>query len=226
MLLYIVANFLVFFHCCPGPGPPQSSRRGRSPDPSPLSSANQTSPRKRPPPSPKKDLPAQVPKRGRRPSAGGDPSQGDKPQNKAAERIDMVLATNKKIRDALVECGPDAIWRSAIRAAELDRRLGKISAADRDLQKLLVNGNASEEQKNAATSLQDEISQLGSQVSTLKLLCNTLRSQEPKSLAAEIHHGSELEKTFSGASKQLFKNFNVLLDMIHFIAKKLAQASL
>ena len=59
----------------------------------------------------------------------------------------------------------------------------------------------------------------------MKLVFSTFRSQDTKALAGDITSSTELEKNVGACAKLLFGNFTILIDVIHHIAKKLAEAS-
>lgn len=147
---------------------------------------------------------------------------------KATKGIDGILGNNKKLKDSLSELSADVLWRSQVRSAEADRRIGKASAAERELSRVIANAKASDAQKSQAASLQEEIAQLAECASSMKMVCLALRNLDGVPLAVEISGEStsnELMKNITKCSHKLLTDFNVLLDIIHTISKKLVDAS-
>lgn len=60
------------------------------------------------------------------------------------DRIAQSLASHGKTADLIVELKPADIWRSVVRAAEVDRRMSKVAASQEDLLKLRASGKMSE----------------------------------------------------------------------------------
>ena len=145
--------------------------------------------------------------------------------DKASERIVAMLTTCQKTKDALAELTPDALWRSLVRATELDRRLGKVAAAERDLQKIGASDKADWQQKARATQMQDEINSLSEVVSAMKHVCSVFRMSDPGALTQEVLTSQELAKRVKQCAGKLFSDFSVLMDIIHTCAKKLVEAS-
>ena len=142
-------------------------------------------------------------------------------KDKAAERLETILTQTQKTKDLLVELTPDTLWRSLVRSTELDRRLGKVPQAERDLQKVACNEKADKGQKARAAQLQDELENLSDCVGAMKQAFLHIRQGEPASLAQDIASGQEMAKLIGQCANKLFTDFSVLIDIIQVIAKKL-----
>lgn len=141
-------------------------------------------------------------------------------------RIETTLHQNQKVRDLLLELSPDVLWRSLVRTAELDRRLSKAQASEHELQKVAASDKATAEQKSRAASLQDEIAGLLSCVSAMKQFFLCARSQSADDLAQQVSTGTDLMAHLTICAHRLLSDFNVLMDIVHSMAKKLVEAPL
>lgn len=150
------------------------------------------------------------------------PDKGEKPDK--SDRVEVILSNGKKLKDSLAELTPDVIWRSKVRATELDRRISRGSGIDRELQKVHTNKQASQIQKERATALQDEVFQLAEAASTMKLAFMAIRNQDGASLADEltgVSSQAELLKNMTKCAHKLLTDSDVVIDIIHTVAKKL-----
>ena len=123
-----------------GPGEEEPDEKPQTPAPSPPSS------RKRAPSEPDQ-TPARESKLRRKSKGDKDKEEEpEKPQpqhkgsekdnkekaaatkaEKAAQKIDAAIASHRKVKDQLSECGPEPLWRSIVRTAELDRRISRVA---------------------------------------------------------------------------------------------------
>lgn len=207
-----------------GPGPQARKRVPKD------SENEETPPRKGGDPKPPAAAPANKRRRkGEEPTPTPDKPSGDKPSSDkpSAEKGDRIEGLLSNGKDSLEELTPEVIWRSKIRGAELDRRIGRGSGVDRDLQKVLSNKQASQAQKDRATALQEEVTALAEAVSTMKLAFMAIRNQDGASLADEIlgvSSQSELVKNITKCAHKLLTDFDIVIDIVHTVAKKLIEA--
>ena len=152
------------------------------------------------------------------------------PANKSKETKDppsdphkpseMILGQCQKTLQLLSELTGEAIWKSMIRANELDRRVSKALTSQGELDKIAANDKADKSQKQRALELEDKISAKSKVVVAFKEVCRVFRS-EPAELAQEIRSGTVLKEHLKKCSPMLFSEPNILMDMIHVVAKKL-----
>lgn len=115
------------------------------------------------------------------------------------------------------------MWKSLVRANELDRRVQKANGAEREMQRLALNDKASQDQKERAEKMQKEIQSWVERVTSLKQVFVTVRasSDAVPSLKDEVSSGPDLARHFEKCSSLLFKDSATLLEVIQVMAKKL-----
>ena len=144
-------------------------------------------------------------------------------ESKAQERVANLLNSHDKTLASLNEVTPEAIWKSLIRATELDRRTSRSTSAVAELRKLQANPVATPEQKSKAEKLAEDITSAVQTVSAMKELSKCIRQLSSVDLEKEINHGndSELAVQMLKCARYLQKDHHVLMDMIQDIPKKL-----
>lgn len=149
--------------------------------------------------------------------------QKQKETEKAEAHIANTIATHQKTKDLLQELNPSAVWRSMVRTVELERRLSKASCATDELEALL-NQEHAEPRREEISNLSKEISSLASVLGGVKAIAVMARQAEPQALSQEIQEGTEFLRHLASCSKTLFADRVTTADIVHVIAKKLAEA--
>ena len=103
--------------------------------------------------------------------------------------------------------------------------MSKANAANRDLDKIIASDKVDTSVKSNARALQDEISLLMERINSLKQIFMLIRSAEPQVLFAELSGGEDVRKQFDVCAGQFLSGHSVLIDVIHFLAKKLVEES-
>ena len=99
---------------------------------------------------------------------GAEPKRRKLEKTTPSDRFENQLAEKRKVLRALTELTPEAIWRSLVRATELDRRLGRAGTSQTDLDKILASSHASAQQKNAALTLKEDIEKASASAGAMK----------------------------------------------------------
>lgn len=177
-------------------------------------------------PQPKDPMPPPLPpklRKGKGKGKDGKDGAPDKPPK--GDRNDTLLTNSQKSLDLVLELTPNVLWKSLVRANELDRRLGKVQAAEREMQKLMANDRANQEQKERAQKLQSEILAAAEVVSSMKQLFLQIRSTDT-SLEQEMVSGQDLTINLAKCSDKLFADAATTMDVIHVMAKRLIDVPL
>lgn len=159
-----------------------------------------------------------------RPTGSKPPKE---PKGSKQDRVAASLTSHEKTLQSLREITAEAIWKSLIRATELERRVTRATAAANELQKIPAMPAATEEQKTKADHLAEEIRQVACTVSAMKELSKVTRSLSPADMDREIHrcNESELAIHFGSCKDLLAKDGAVLMDVVTAIAKKLLEVA-
>lgn len=147
----------------------------------------------------------------------------DKGAVKEAARIASTLATHGKVAELLGEVTPNMIWRSTVRAAELERRMSKATSAREDLQKLMGKELDAEIINNVKT-LDESLEDVMVTATSIKEISRIARQSNPESLAKAISLEGEFVENFGKCSHLLLKDFATLGEVLHAMAKKLVEA--
>lgn len=167
---------------------------------------------------------APAPKRARRSLGGKDQVQGeDKKDSKDASRVATALASHEKTLALLTEVTVNAVWRSVVRASELDRRLGKATTCREELRKLLENPKLDDADKDKAQDLDKKIESNMETIMATKEVSRLIRSSSPTDLAVEVVSSQNLANFFAKCSSAILADFATLADMLHNLSKKLIE---
>lgn len=157
---------------------------------------------------------------------GAEPKRRKLEKNTPSDRFENQLAEKRKVLQALTELTPEAIWRSLVRATELDRRLGRAGTSQTDLDKILASSHASAQQKNAALTLKEDIEKASASAGAMKEVAKMSRSKSHQEIANVICCGvrSEFYQQLEACAPFLFQDAPTVMDMVQVIAKKLLDA--
>lgn len=164
---------------------------------------------------------APAPKRARKSLGGKD--QVQEKDSKEASRVATALAGHEKTLALLTEVTVNAVWRSVVRASELDRRLGKATTCREELRKLLENPKLDDADKDKAQDLDKKIESNMETIMATKEVSRLIRSSSPTDLAAEVVSSQNLAKFFAKCSSAILADFATLADMLHNLSKKLIE---
>ena len=155
----------------------------------------------------------------RRRSVKGPPDRPEKD-----ERIAQSLASHGKTADLIVELKPADIWRSVVRAAEVDRRMSKVAAAQEDLLKLRASDKMSEMEQKQADDLDAKMKQSSDFVLAMKEVARIVRSKPLEELVKDVKEGLELLPHLGKCAGPLLSDIPTISDIVHCLAKKLFEA--
>ena len=119
---------------------------------------------------------------------------------------------------------PKVVWKSVIRASELDRRLAKGQSTVDELEGLQSNPRADEETKKLAEEMQTKIFTLCQEAASVKEISRVIRQSSPADLAEDVRCGGNLRENFLRCSPGILVDHQTLTEMLQAIAKKLAEA--
>ena len=147
-------------------------------------------------------------------------------ESKKAANRESLISQAQKLLESLKELSPDVVWRSVIRAAELDRRLTKVPSLLDELDVLAGDMDAPEDMKAQAGELHVAISKKSEEVTGVKELSRILRFMPLADLAADLDKpDGQLLKALEACVDSLLQCPVALPDIIQFIAKKLIDAA-
>ncbi|CAJ1437080.1 unnamed protein product [Effrenium voratum] len=147
-------------------------------------------------------------------------------ESKKAANRESLISQAQKLLESLKELSPDVVWRSVIRAAELDRRLTKVPSLLDELDVLAGDMDAPEDMKAQAGELHVAISKKSEEVTGVKELSRILRFMPLADLAADLDKpDGQLLKALEACVDSLLQCPVALPDIIQFIAKKLVDAA-
>ena len=152
---------------------------------------------------------------------GGDDKKGA--DSKDASRVATTLAGHEKTLALLSEVTVNAVWRSVVRASELDRRLGKATTCREELRKLLDNPKLDDADKDKAQDLDKKIESNMETIMATKEVSRLIRSSSPTDLAMDIVSGQNFANFFAKCSSPILADFATLADMLHNLSKKLVE---
>lgn len=161
--------------------------------------------------------------------AGGRPPKRQKQEDvqgkKQEERLESSLANADSVKQSLVELTPEVLWKSLVRATDVERRITKANSTSRELDKLCANDKASQSHKARASQLQDELQQLVDRTTCMRHVFTAFKTGDPKVLAAEIDSGEELQKNFAACCDKVLNDFTIVLEIIQCVGKKIIEAA-
>lgn len=158
----------------------------------------------------------------------GDSAQKATPKAKAkaAAKDSAILEQTGKLKALLQEITGPAMWRSVVRATEVDRRLGRVTAICKELEDAVAeigDTDAAKKEKlvNTKTSIEDE----ADRVVALKDICKFIRSSTTQQMIEEVSSSGSILYQYEKCQKSLIEADGTLPDMVQMIAKKLIDVS-
>ncbi|CAJ1401522.1 unnamed protein product [Effrenium voratum] len=157
------------------------------------------------------------------PAPGSLPTAKRK-QGKQKDTGANTVCLARKQLELLQELTASVVWKSVIRASELDRRLAKGQSTVDELEGLQSNPRADEETKKLAEEMQTKIFTLCQEAASVKEISRVIRQSSPADLAEDVRCGGNLRENFLRCSPGILVDHQTLTEMLQAIAKKLAEA--
>ncbi|CAK9112872.1 unnamed protein product, partial [Durusdinium trenchii] len=158
-----------------------------------------------------------------------DAKTKSKPKPAAASKeADMksTLESGNKVLPLLEELTAPTLWRSSVRASEVDRRMGRSGPLLREIADLMTDPAAdkeSEDYKSLHTlskKMQEEIDR----ISALRDLCKFIRGSTSDQMAEDVATNGSMLENFGYCWKSLLECEGTLVDMVGLISKKILEA--
>lgn len=146
-------------------------------------------------------------------------------QEAKGKDIGALMESGGKLLTLLTELTAPALWRSVVRAAEVDRRLGKAPAVLQDLEDASTQVDADSEDHQKLQDLHLDVFNEVDRVENLRGLCKAIRSFGNDEMRDDVLDTGSILIWFSKCYGGLFRCEQVLVDMIVNIAKKLLDVS-
>jgi hypothetical protein len=143
----------------------------------------------------------------------------------AQEKIGKSISSCEKTLQRLTEISASALWRSILRAAEVDGRMQKGHAAEQELKLLETSGmHMVPEQASQVQELQKQLREELGRVEALALCCRQVRQSSSQELSEDVAAYGPTCKMLEQLATTLVVNDSVtLVDMVQVVAKKLQQ---
>ena len=157
-----------------------------------------------------------------------DAKTKSKPKPAAASKeADMksTLESGIKVLPLLEELTAPTLWRSSVRASEVDRRMGRSGPLLREIADLMTDPAAdkeSEDYKSLHTlskKMQEEIDR----ISALRDLCKFIRGSTSDQMAEDVATNGSMLENFGYCWKSLLECEGTLVDMVGLISKKILE---
>ena len=142
----------------------------------------------------------------------------------AAEKISTTIQNVQNVKGLLSELTCEVLWKNSVRATEVDRRLNKAAASNREMEKISASDKASESQKDQACKLQTDLQEMVEAISAMRQIFNSLRSADAKEMAELVLEGQDLRKNFDLCADLILGNITIVIELVHSLAKKLMEA--
>eukprot|EP00435_Cladocopium_sp_Y103_P059128 s45_g21.t1 len=161
------------------------------------------------------------------PKAASAKAKESKAVKAKQDRAEKLWVAAKKAKGTLDEVTADMIWRSVVRAGELDRRLQKAQQTEADLRAFVDSEGTSffGQQKNDVEPFLQTLSQVRESITDFKDICREIRAVTPEDFAKEISEGGsgELTRLLPKIVETTVNNEDhaTFLDMLCFLVKKL-----
>ena len=167
-------------------------------------------------------------KDGKEPKGGASAKAKESKAVKAKQdRAEKLLVAAKKAKGSLDEVTADMIWRSVVRAGELDRRLQKAQQTEADLKTFVESEGTAffGQQKKEVEPFLESFGKVREVVTDFKDICREIRAITPEDFAKEISEGGsgELTRLLPKVVESVLNAVDhpTFLDMLCFLAKKL-----
>ena len=147
--------------------------------------------------------------------------------NKALAKEASILDGGAKLLTLLGELTCPAIWRSAVRSTEVDRRVGRVTPTCSEIEDVLteMQGEDVEARKGKLMQMRETLNKELLRVTGLKDLCKTIRNSSAEELIEEVSTSGAIKHHFEACWASVFDADGTLTEMVQMISKKIADAS-
>ena len=158
-----------------------------------------------------------------RPAKGGkDHSvRESKAAKEAAAAMKGSKESGEKLLNLLIEITAPALWRSAVRHAEVDRRLGRVDQVSNEIKDAFTHLEADDQDKQSAIDMTQSLQQQYDRVSALRDLCKFVRTASSEMMVEDISSAGSIAHHFGQCFSSLIDAEGTLVEMIQAICKKL-----
>eukprot|EP00438_Fugacium_kawagutii_P002975 Skav211136 [mRNA] locus=scaffold4091:150919:152465:+ [translate_table: standard] len=157
---------------------------------------------------------------------------------KAAATEAMVMESAEKLLALLTELGGSVVWRSVVRATEIDRRLGRVHQVQAELQDAasaiesgadtssgkVVLPPEEDERSKKIVAMHQKLTAESKRVAALKDLCKFIRGASVDDMISDVSSGASILHYYGECFASLICAEGTLVEMIQTIAKKLLDA--
>lgn len=145
---------------------------------------------------------------------------------KAAADLEKAIEGAEKFLGSLRELQVHTLWKSCIRASEIDRRLSRESSVVSNLDSSMSVDQCPEDLRQKAQNLMNDIQQEAKTVLNLKEFCKELRSCQDLTKQVNSEGGTLCELLSAdnfAVGKRVTADMATLADMLTFAAKKIIE---
>lgn len=151
---------------------------------------------------------------------------------KAAARENSTAESAEKLLGLLEELAGATVWRSVVRATEIDRRLSKVHPVCCELEDAMKalgpESERSDEEQTRFSRLHDLFMKLETEserVTSLKEMSKFIRAASPDDMIADVATAGSIKHHFAKCYKSVIEAEGTLVDMILAVGKKLLEVS-
>ena len=141
--------------------------------------------------------------------------------NKALAKEASILDGAAKLLTLLEELTCPAIWRSAVRSTEVDRRIGRATPTCSEIENVLteIQGEDVEARKGKLLEIRNGLNK------ELKDLCKIIRNSSAEELIEEVSAAGTIKHHFEACWASVFDADGTLAEMVRMISKNIADVS-
>ena len=147
--------------------------------------------------------------------------------NKALAKEASILDGAAKLLTLVEELTCPAIWRSAVRSTEVDRRIGRATPTCSEIENVLteIQGEDVEARKGKLLEIRNGLNKELLRVTGLKDLCKIIRNSSAEELIEEVSTAGTIKRHFEACWASVFDADGTLAEMVQMISKKIADVS-
>jgi len=141
--------------------------------------------------------------------------------NKALAKEASILDGAAKLLTLLEDLTCPAIWRSAVRSTEVDRRIGRATPTCSEIENVLteIQGEDVEARKGKLLEIRNRLNK------KLKDLCKIIRNSSAEELIEEVSAAGTIKHHFEACWASVFDADGTLAEMVRMISKNIADVS-
>lgn len=160
----------------------------------------------------------------RKSSGKGKDKEKEKESAKVLAKEAQLLESSGKILTLLEELSCSAIWRSAVRATEVDRRLGRVVPLCSEVEDL-VKEVAGEERQGKLMEMRSKLEGEHKRVTALKEMCKIIRAGSSEEIIEDISASGGILCHYTNCYMSVMEAEGALVEMVQILAKKLLDVS-